>query len=145
MRALMPAPELTSFRREMDQLFDRFWEDDGENLRALREWVPSLDFWETVDAYMVRIEIPGLEPKDVQVTLQDNVLTVRGERKDEPRKDDERFYRLERNYGAFSRSIRLPATVDGARVNAVFKSGLLTITVPKTPEAKPTTIPIKVG
>jgi HSP20 family protein len=145
MRALMPAPELTSFRREMDRLFDRFWEDDGENLPALREWVPSLDFSETVDAYMVRIEIPGLEPKDVQVTLQDNVLTVKGEKKEEIKQQDERFFRLERSHGMFSRSLRLPAPVDGAKVNAVFKSGLLTVTVPKTPEAKPATIPIKVG
>jgi len=145
MRALMPAPELTSFRREMDRLFDRFWEDDGENLPAIREWVPSLDFSETADAYMVRIEIPGLEPKDVQVTLQDNVLTVKGEKKEEITQKDERFYRLERTHGMFSRSLRLPAPVDGAKVNAVFKSGLLTVTVPKAPEAKASTIPIKVG
>lgn len=145
MRALMPAPEFTSFRREMDRLFDRFWEDDGENLPALREWVPSLDFSETADAYMVRIEIPGLEPKDVQVMLQDTVLTVKGEKKEEIKQKDERFYRMERSHGMFSRSLRLPAMVDGAKVNAVFKSGLLTITVPKAPEAKTSTIPIKVG
>lgn len=145
MRALMPAPELTSFRREMDRLFDRFWEDDGENLPAIREWVPSLDFSETADTYMVRIEIPGLEPKDVQVTLQDNVLTVKGEKKEEIKEKDERFYRLERSYGMFSRSLRLPAPVEGAKVNAVFKGGLLTVTVPKAPEAKAATIPIKVG
>ena len=145
MRALMPAPELTSFRREMDRLFDRFWEDDGENLPALREWVPSLDFSETADTYMLRIEIPGLEPKDVQVTLQDNVLTVKGEKKEEMKQKDERFYRLERSHGMFSRSLRLPAPVDGTKVNAVFKNGVLTITVPKAPEAKTSTIPIKVG
>ena len=145
MRMLMPAPELTSFRQEMDRLFDRFWEDDGETPTALREWVPSLDFSETVDAYMVRIEIPGLEPKDVQVTLQDNVLTVKGEKKEEVKQKDERFYRLERSYGMFSRSLRLPVPVDGAKVNAVFKTGLLTVTVPKSPEAKTSTIPIEIG
>jgi HSP20 family protein len=144
MRALMPVPELTSFRQEMDRLFDRFWEGDGD-LPALREWVPSLDFSETADTYTVRIEIPGLEPKDVQVTLQDNVLTVKGEKKEEIKKEDERFYRLERSHGMFSRSLRLPAPVDGAKVNAIFKSGLLTVTVPKAPEAKASTIPIKVG
>lgn len=145
MRALMPAPELTSLRREMDRLFDRFWEDDGEDLPAIREWVPSLDFSETVDTYMVRLEIPGMEPKDVQVTLQDNVLTVKGEKKEEFKQKDERFYRLERSHGMFSRSLRLPAPVDGAKVNAVFKNGLLTVTVPKAPEAKASSIPIKVG
>jgi HSP20 family protein len=141
----MQAPELTSFRREMDRLFDRFWEDDGENLPAYREWVPSIDFSETSDAYMVRIEIPGMEPKDVQVTLQDGVLTVKGEKKEETRGKDERFYRLERTWGMFSRSLRLPAPVEGAKVNAVFKNGLLTVTVPKAPEARASNIPIKVG
>ena len=145
MRALMPAPEFTSLRREMDRLFNRFWEDDGEDLPAIREWVPSLDFSETPDACMVRIEIPGMEPKDVQVTLQDNVLTVKGEKKEEFKQEDERFYRMERSHGMFSRSLRLPTPVDGARVTAVFKNGLLTVTVPKAPEAKTANIPIKIG
>jgi HSP20 family protein len=145
MRALMPPPEMTSLRREMDRLFERFWEDDGENLPAMREWVPSLDFSETADAYMIRIEIPGMEPKDVQVTLQDNILTVKGEKKEEFKQNDERFYRVERSHGMFSRSLRLPAPVDGAKVNAIFKNGLLNVTVPKAPEAKASNIPIKIG
>lgn len=145
MRALMPAPGLSSFRKEMDRLFDRFWDDDGGDLPMLREWVPSVDFSENDDAYTARFEIPGLEPKDVQVTLQNNVLTVKGEKKEEMKEKDERFYRMERNYGAFSRSIRLPAPVDGTKVNALFKNGVLTVTVPKGPEAKAATIPIKVA
>ena len=145
MRTLMPAPEMTSLRREMDRLFDRFWEDDGENLPAIREWVPQLDFSETADTYMIRIEMPGMEPKDVQVTLQDNVLTVKGEKKKEIQQNDERFYRVERSHGIFSRSLRLLVPVDGAKVNALFKNGLLTVTVPKAPEAKASNIPIKVA
>jgi len=145
MRALMPAPNLASFRKEIDRLFDRFWEDDAAELPTLREWVPSLDFSEDADAYTVRVEIPGLESKDVKVMLQDNVLTVKGEKKEETKRKDERFYRMERCYGAFSRSLRLPSAVEGAKVNAVFKNGVLTITVPKAPEAKTSTIPIQVG
>ena len=145
MRTLMPAPEMTSLRREMDRLFDRFWEDDGENLPAMREWVPQLDFSETADTYMIRIEMPGMEPKDVQVTLQDNVLTVKGEKKKEMKLNDERFYRVERSHGVFSRSLRLLVPVDGAKVNAIFKNGLLTVTEPKAPEAKASTIPIKIA
>lgn len=144
MRALMPAPGLSSFRKEMDRLFNRFWEDDGGDLPALREWVPSVDFSESDDAYLARVEIPGLEPKDVQVTLQENVLTVKGEKKEEIKQKDERYYRMERSYGAFSRSIRLPSAVDGSKVNAVFHNGVLTIKVPKSPEAKTATIPIKI-
>lgn len=145
MRALMPAPGLSPFRKEMDRIFHRFWEDDGVDLPALREWAPSVDFSENDDAYMARVEIPGLEPKDVHVMLRDNVLTVKGEKKEETTQEDERFYRTERGYGAFSRSIRLPSPVDGAKVNAVFHNGVLTITVPKGPEAKAATIPIKVA
>ena len=145
MRALMPAPGLSSFRKEMDRLFNRFWEDDGGDLPTLREWVPSVDFSESDDAYVARVEIPGLEPKDVQVTLQENVLTVKGEKKEEIKQKDERYYRMERSYGAFSRSIRLPSPVDGTKVSAVFHNGVLTVTVPKTPEAKAATIPIKVA
>lgn len=144
MRALMPAPGLNTLRKEMDRIFHRFWEDDGVDLPALREWAPSVDFSENDDAYMARVEIPGLEPKDVQVMLRDNVLTVKGEKKEETTTKDERFYRTERSYGAFSRSIRLPSAVDGAKVNAVFHNGVLTVTVPKGPEAKSATIPIKV-
>jgi HSP20 family protein len=144
MRALKPAPGLTTFRKEMDRIFHRFWEDDGMDLPTVRDWDPSVDFSENDDAYMARVEIPGLEPKDVQVLLQDNVLTVKGEKKEETTQKDERFYRTERCYGAFSRSIRLPSTVDGAKVLAVFHNGVLTVTVPKGPEAKAATIPIKV-
>jgi len=144
MRTLMPVQGLGSFRKEMDRLFNRFWEDDGGDLPALREWAPSVDFSENDDAYTERVEIPGLEPKDVHVMLQDNVLTVKGEKKQELTEKDERFYRTERSYGAFSRSIRLPSSVDGSKVTAVFHNGVLTVTVPKGPEAKAATIPIKV-
>lgn len=142
MRALMPAPAVSSLRREMDRLFDRFWEDDGGDLPAVRDWFPTLDFSENADAFSIKLEIPGLEPKDVQVLLQDNVLTVKGEKKEESKQKDERYYRLERVHGAFSRSLRLPSPVDATKVNALFKNGLLTITVPKAPGARTATIPI---
>ena len=144
MRALMPMPEISSFRREMDRLFDRFWEGDGENLPA-RGWMPSLDFSETPDAYLARIEIPGLEPKDVEVTFQDNVLFVKGEKKEEFKHKDERVYRVERGYGMFTRTLRMPLPVDGGKVTAIFKNGLLTVTMPKAPEAKASTIQVKVA
>jgi len=93
MRALIPAPALPSFRREMGRLFDRFWEDDGSELATMNQWYPSLDFSENADTFVAKFEIPGLEPKDVQVTLQDNVLTVKGEKKEEVKDKEERFYR----------------------------------------------------
>lgn len=144
MKTLAPWTGLTTFRNEMDRLFDRFWDLDVPELPSLRgEWTPSLDLAETKDALVVKTEIPGIEPKEIQVSLQDQVLTIKGEKKQEKEEKDEHYYRMERSYGAFARTIRLPVPVDGSKVNATFKNGVLTITLPKTPAAKGTTIPIK--
>jgi HSP20 family protein len=110
---------------------------------ALGEWAPEMDLAETKDALVVKAEVPGIEPKDIQLSLKDQVLTIKGEKKQEKEEKDEHYYRMERSYGSFSRSIRLPSPVDEAKVSATFKNGLLTVTLPKTPAAKGTTIPIK--
>jgi HSP20 family protein len=132
-------------RKEMDRLFDRFWEGEGDlpSLPALGEWAPALDVSETKDAVIVKAEVPGMDPKDVQVSLQEQVLTLKGEKKQEKEEKDEHYYRTERAYGAFARAIRLPAPVDGSKVTATFKHGLLSVTLPKAPAAKGTSIPIK--
>ena len=84
-----------------------------------------------------------VESKDIAIALQEQLLTIKGEKKQEKEEKDERHHRMERSYGAFTRSIRLPVGVDGSKVTAVFKNGLLTVTLPKTAAAKGTTIPIK--
>ena len=146
MRALAPWTGLTTLKTEMDRLFDRFWERDFPELPALPgEWSPSLDLSETNDALVVKAEIPGIEPKEIQVSLQDQILTIKGEKRQEKEEKDEHYYRKERAYGAFARSIRLPVPVAGEKVTAEFKNGVLTVTLPKTPAAKGTTIPIKEG
>jgi HSP20 family protein len=127
----------------MERLFDRFWEGDVSELVPVGEWTPRMDLSETKDALVVRTEIPGIDAKDVQISLQDQVLTIKGEKKQEKEEKDEHHYRIERSYGAFARSLRLPAPVEREKVTAKFKSGLLTITLPKAPSAKETTIPIK--
>jgi HSP20 family protein len=145
MRALTPWTGMTSLRREMDRLFDRFL-DFGpawEGLEVAGEWAPKVDLSETKDAYVVRAEIPGVEQKDIQVSLQDQVLTIKGEKAKEKEEKDEHYHRVERSYGAFARSMRLPAAVEASKVTAGFKDGVLTVTLPKTPAAKGTTIPIK--
>jgi HSP20 family protein len=136
-------------RKEMDRLFDRFWEEEEWPwLPSLRgEWAPALDIAETKDALVVKAEIAGIEPKEMTVALQDQVLTIKGEKKQEKQEKqakDEHYHRTERSYGAFARSVRLPVPVDGSKVTATFKNGLLTITLPKAPGAKGTPIPIKV-
>lgn len=140
MRALMPENGITTFRKEMDRLFDRFWEVND----TPGAWDPRLDVSETKEHITVKAEVPGIEPKDMQISLENGVLILRGEKKQEAEKKDERFYRSERVYGTFARSLRLPVPVDGTRVNATFKNGLLTIVLPKAVEAIGHSIPIKV-
>lgn len=143
MRGLMPWTGMGSLRREMDRLFDRLGEMKWEDLPALGEWTPSMDISETKDSLVAKVEVPGMEEKDIQISLQENLLTIKGEKKQEREEKDERYHRVERSYGSFLRSIRLPVAVDASRVTATFKNGLLTVTLPKTPAAKGTTIPIK--
>lgn len=141
MNGLMTLPTVTSLRREMDRVFDRLWE--GDAFGQMGEWNPSTDLSETKDALVAKIEVPGIEPKDIHVNLENGVLTIKGEKRQETEKKDEHFYRMERSYGSFVRSIRLPVMVDAAQVSATFKNGLLTITMPKSAEARGTEIPVK--
>ena len=143
MRSLMPWTGMTSLKSEMDRVLDRFFEPKWEEYAALGEWAPSLDLSESKEAFVVKAEVPGMEPRDIQVSLQENLLTIKGEKKQEKEEKDERYHRVERNYGAFARSVRLPVAVDGSKVDARFKNGLLTVTLPKMPGAKGTTIPVK--
>jgi HSP20 family protein len=143
MNALTTRTPFISLRREMDRLLDRFWEPEFPELRSLGEWNPALDVSETKDAVVVKAEVPGMDPKEIQVTLQDQTLAISGERKREEEKKDEHYYRLERSFGTFARSIRLPVPVDPAKVNANFRNGLLTVTLLKTPGARGASIPVK--
>jgi HSP20 family protein len=145
MAALTPWTGMTSLRREMDRLFDRFFdvEPPWGSLEVSGEWAPKVDFSETKDAFVVRAEIPGVEQKDIHVALQDQLLTIKGEKSKEKEEKDEHYHRVERSYGAFARSMRLPTAVDASKVTAAFKDGVLTVTLPKTAAAKGTTIPIK--
>lgn len=143
MRALTPWTGFTTFKREMDRLFDRFGELEFPELPFATEWSPTLDVSETKDALVIKAEIPGIEPKEIELTLQDQLLTIKGEKKQEKEEKEEQYYRMERAYGAYARTIRLPVPVDASRVTATFKNGLLTVTLPKGAAAKGTTIPIK--
>lgn len=139
--------EVGTLRRRMNRLFEDFWGDlahqgEGGETRELR-FSPPVDIKETDDSYVVTLEIPGVNKKDISVEVQDNVLSIRGERNFEEEKKGETFHRVERSYGSFVRSFSLPSQVNADKVEAVFKDGLLTLTVAKVEEAKPKNIEIK--
>jgi len=143
MKAMAPWTGMTALKTEMDRLFDHFWEKDYPEWPAVGEWTPKLDVADTKDALVVKAEIPGIDPKEIALTLHDQVLTIKGEKKDEKEEKDEQYYRLERAYGTFARTVRLPMPVDAGKVTATFKNGLLTVKLPKGAAAKGTMIPVK--
>ena len=143
MRALTPWTGMTTFKKEMDRLFDRFVEPVWPEAPTLGAWEPKIDLTETKDALTVKAELAGVDQKDISVSLQDGVLTIKGEKDEEKEEKDKQYHRVERSYGAFARAIRLPAAVDAGGVTATFKDGVVTITLPKAPEAKGTTVPVK--
>jgi HSP20 family protein len=143
MKTLMPPTGLMTLRKELDRLVDRFWDNDLLEMPALGEWTPVLDMHEDKDRLIVKAEIPGLDPADIRLTLRDQVLTVTGDKKREKEEKDAHFYRMERAWGTFARSIRLPVPVDAAKVHAAFKNGILTIQLPKVTMGPSSEIPIK--
>jgi HSP20 family protein len=143
MRALTPWKGMDAMRQEMDRVFDRFFEPRWEEFETAGQWAPKVDISESKDAVVVKAEIPGVEQKDINVSLQDQVLTIKGEKHHEKEEKDEKYHRIERSWGAFTRAFRMPAAVAGDKVTATFKDGTLTVTLPKAPEAKGTTIPVK--
>ena len=143
MQALKPWTGMTTLKTEMDRLFERFLEPVWAEMPALGEWEPKIDVTETKDAVMVKADLPGVEQKDISVSLEGGVLTIKGERHQEKEEKDKRHHRVERSYGAFYRAMRMPSGVDAGKTAADFKDGVLTITLPKAPEAKGTTIPVK--
>jgi HSP20 family protein len=140
-----PLKELQRMRREMDRLWESFFETKpARRQEEMSEWVPSIDLSETKESYIVKAEIPGMEAKDIDITLQDDLLTIRGEKKQEKEEKDENYHFVERSYGSFTRSIRLPQEVKGDKIKASYKDGVLKITLPKSEEAKKKETKIKV-
>jgi len=131
-----------SVRDEFDRLFEDFW-GRWPQLRPEEEWTPALDVSETENEVRVLVELPGIDPKDIEVTVQGDVLTIKGERKQEKEEKKENFHRVERYYGSFCRTLRLPAVAEVEKVTAGYKDGVLKLTVPKKEEAKTKKIEVK--
>jgi HSP20 family protein len=138
-----PATDFTNVHREIDRMFDRFRggavDDNGTST-----WLPAVDIAENANGYVVNVKLPGVDKKDVKITLQNDVLTVRGEKKQESEKTGENYRRVERAYGIFQRSFTLPSSVKNSQIEAAYDNGVLTISLPKAEEAKPKEIEVKV-
>lgn len=139
-----PFRDLMSIQNELNSLFGRTYGGGDLGTGSAGTWVPALDVYETTDKFVVTLDLPGVEPADVDVCVEDSMLTIRGEReffyKDAA---EDSFQRIERRYGSFSRTLPLPGTADTANVEARFEKGVLTIEVPKREEAKPRKITVK--
>lgn len=147
--------EVVSRWEDMDRWFDRMFEDFWRRplpslFRTERWWptmslrMPALDVYEEKDDVVVKAELPGLSRENIEVQVADNVLTIKGEKKKDEEVKEEEYYRCERSFGAFSRSVQLPAEVKPDQVKATFKNGILEVRLPKTEEARRKAITVKI-
>jgi HSP20 family protein len=141
-----PVRELGTIQTEMNRLFNSFFDTPTHsNGATFRRWVPAMDLVETKEAFVLTADLPGLSESDVSIEVEDNVLTVSGERKSEHEDRTAGYYRVERSYGSFRRTLTLPEGVDPEAVKATFDKGVLTVTVPKPEQQAPRKVQISVG
>ena len=132
-----PFREMTSLQSQVNRLADSLWSGRQES------WVPAVDVFDTQDAVVIKAELPGMKVDDIQIEVDDNVLTLKGERTFEEKVDDERYYRVERRYGSFQRSLALPQGVKADDIQATYEDGVLRVTVPRSEAEKPRRIEVK--
>lgn len=133
---------LASLRDEMDRLFDFTFPSRDTGLFS--GWSPALDLYDNKDAFVVSVELPGMKKEEIDLSLQEGVLTISGERRHEKENKEGQTFRSERYFGKFQRSVNLPTMVDANKVKASYKDGILTVHLPKAEEAKPRQIEVNV-
>jgi HSP20 family protein len=136
---------LSSLRDELDRLFESPWADLSRTSQLLSGWTPALDVYEDKENFIVKAELPGMKKEDIDVSLHDGSLSISGERKSETKHEDAEVHRTERFFGRFQRTVTLPTSVAADKVKAQYKDGVLTVTLPKTEEAKPKQIDVSVS
>ena len=134
-----PRRNLVTLPREIDRFFSNFGMDMDHSDTV---WSPSVDITETEIAYEVKAEIPGMDKKDIKISVQENVLLLSGEKKKEEEKEDQNYHRVERSYGKFERSFKLPTDVKADEIKAKYKDGVLSVEIPKAEEVKPKEITV---
>ena len=139
-----PFREISRLRREMDRLWDDYFGAGRRGLRPLiAEFAPPVDIKETDTEIMVKAEVPGMDAKDINISVAGDVLTIKGEKKSGREEKEENYHLVERSYGSFARSLALPGAVDLDKIEAKYDKGVLTITCPKKEEVKPKAVDIK--
>ena len=139
-----PFRELRSMQEQMNRLLDLAWNKEiGEELRE-GIWQPPVDIYEDESTVVIKAEVPGVDQKEIDIRIEDNTLTIRGERKHSQEVKKENYHRVERFYGTFQRSFSLPHTINQEKVKATCEQGVLTITLPKREEKKPKQINVEV-
>ena len=144
-----PFRELNALHEDVDRLFSRMGFGDlarsGNGEFGQQSWMLPMDVMETDDAIKLKVALPGLDPKDINVHVEDNVLTVSGERRFEDKVEEGNYYWVEQQYGSFSRSVTLPQYADASRIEASYHNGILELTIPKREESKPKKIELKIN
>lgn len=145
-RNLMTTDPFRAFQERMNRLFEEGWGPLAfpEEALAVTAWTPSCDIYETEGEFVIKAELPEVKKENVHVTVENNMVTLRGERKFEEETKRENYRRVERRYGEFIRTFSLPVTIDAAKIKAEFKDGMLRVTLPKREEAKAKTVDIKI-
>lgn len=137
--------DLRAVQDQMNRLLDLAWSrESGEDIRE-GLWQPAVDIYENAEAVVMKVEIPGVDQKDVEVKIEENMLVLRGERRQEESVQKENYHRIERYYGTFQRSFSLPSNIDQEKVKASYDKGVLTLTLPKRPENKPKQITVEIS
>ena len=144
MRALSNFRSTTTLQDQINRLFNETFERPGQESN-LTAWAPAVDIYENEHELVVKADLPDIDPKDLDIRVENNILTIRGERKFEKKVNEDNYLRVERAYGAFSRSFALANTVNPDGIKADYQNGVLTLVIPKREEAKPKQIKVNVG
>ena len=144
-RRTLPFQSLRHLSNALDEAFNSWPSAQDEGGAITSSWYPACDVLEDKESVKIVVELPGLTPEDVKLSLENNVLSIRGEKKQQAEERTERVHRYERSYGSFERSFALPTSVDSDEVSASFQNGILTVTVPKAERARPREIPVRAG
>ncbi len=140
-----PFREVVSLQNRMNSLFRDLSGNENNDVLTNASFVPAVDIYENEHKVVLKLEVPGISQEDLDVRVENNTLTVRGERKLEKEEKEENFHRMERRYGSFYRAFTLPTTVDSEHIDATYDAGILTLALQKKAEAKPKQIKVSVG